>query len=118
MRTGKAKNAAPQIGSRSLSLDKPAYILQSASVVGTKVAEGPLGDLFDVVGENDRFGEETWEMAEAALQKEALTLALGKAGLTTKEIRYVFAGDLLGQTMASSFGLESFEIPMFGLYGA
>lgn len=118
MSTGKAKTAAPQIGSRSISLNKPAYILQSASVVGTKEAEGPLGDLFDVVGENDRFGEETWEMAEAALQKEALTLALGKAGLTTKEIRYVFAGDLLGQAMASSFGLESFGIPMFGLYGA
>ena len=33
-------------------------------------------------------------------------------------IRYLFAGDLLGQSMASSFGLASYEIPYFGVYGA
>lgn len=43
---------------------------------------------------------------------------LKKSGLTTKDIRYIFAGDLLGQLIASSFGLMDFEIPFFGLYGA
>lgn len=52
------------------------------------------------------------------MQKEAATLALGKAGLTPEEIRYIFAGDLLGQTIATSFGLLDFEIPLFGVYGA
>ena len=33
-------------------------------------------------------------------------------------MRYLFAGDLLGQLIASSFGLKTFEIPLFGLYGA
>lgn len=110
--------SSSQIGCRSLKLQSEVYILESASIAGTKEAEGPLGDLFDMVGENDKFGENTWEMAEAALQKEALTLALGKAKLTAKDMRYVFAGDLLGQAMASSFGLENFGIPLFGLYGA
>lgn len=36
---------------------------------------------------------------------------LKKSGLTTKDIRYIFAGDLLGQLIASSFGLMDFEIP-------
>lgn len=30
----------------------------------------------------------------------------------------LFAGDLLGQIVATSFGVESFDIPFFGLYGA
>ena len=38
---------------------------------------------------------------------------LKKSGLTTKDIRYIFAGDLLGQLIASSFGLMDFEIPFF-----
>ena len=53
-----------------------------------------------------------------SLQKEALTLALGKADQKPEDMRYLFAGDLLGQLIASSFGLKTFEIPLFGLYGA
>ena len=33
-------------------------------------------------------------------------------------MRFLFAGDLLGQEIATSFGLENFERPLFGLYGA
>lgn len=97
---------------------RPVYIRASASVAGSKEKEGPLGDLFDVVGEDDTFGCETWEEAESTLQKEALQLAIAKAGLTKEEIEYLFAGDLLGQSIASSFGLASFEIPHIGIYGA
>ena len=35
-----------------------------------------------------------------------------------QQIRYIFAGDLLGQLIATSFGVEELEIPLFGLYGA
>lgn len=35
-----------------------------------------------------------------------------------EDIRYLFAGDLLGQTMATSFGVLDFQVPLFGLYGA
>lgn len=63
-------------------------------------------------------GGQTWEDAESTLQKEALGTALGKAGWKAEEVRYLFAGDLLGQEIATSFGLVSFEIPLFGLYGA
>lgn len=83
-----------------------------------KEGEGPLGELFDLVGEDDMFGGQTWEDAESTLQKEALGTALGKAGWKAEEVRYLFAGDLLGQEIATSFGLVSFEIPLFGLYGA
>jgi stage V sporulation protein AD len=107
-----------KLGNASLCFTEAPFILESASVVGTKEGEGPLGDLFDVVGEDDKFGADNWEGAESSLQKAALTLALGKAKCSAEEIRYLFAGDLLGQTIATSFGLKSFEIPLFGVYGA
>lgn len=107
-----------QVGSGSLRFKEAPFILASASVVGTKEGEGPLAEEFDCIGSDDKFGQDTWEAAESSLQKEALTLAIGKAKLKKEELRYLFAGDLLGQLIASSFGLKTFQIPLFGLYGA
>lgn len=106
------------LGKASVRLEKPVYILNSGSVVGTKEGQGPLKDLFDKVGEDDLFGCDCWEDAESMLQKAAVETALAKAHLSPKDIRFLFGGDLLGQSMASSFGLAEFRIPMFGVYGA
>lgn len=105
-------------GKQSIKIPVPVYIRASASVVGTKEGQGPYGSLFDMVGTDDKFGCDTWEEAESTLQKEALQMAIGKAGLKNEDIRFLFAGDLLGQSIASSFGLSSFRIPLVGMYGA
>lgn len=105
-------------GRHSIKVPVPVYIRASASVAGSKEGEGPFGGLFDLVGKDDKFGCDTWEEAESTLQKEALQLAIGKSGIKKDEIRYLFAGDLLGQSIASSFGLASFQIPLVGMYGA
>ena len=106
------------MGSQSFVPARSVYIRTSACVAGTKEGEGPLGDRIDMIGKDDLFGCKTWEEAESTLQKEAVTLALGKAGMKAEEIRYLFAGDLLGQSTASSFGTASFGIPHMGVYGA
>lgn len=106
------------LGKASIRPKEPVYILNSASVVGTKEGQGPLGLLFDRVGEDDMFGCATWEEAESALQKQALGLALEKAGVRQEDISFLFAGDLLGQSIATSFGISSYEIPLLGVYGA
>ena len=107
-----------QIGTQSLQFAKAPYIESSASIVGKKEGEGPLGKCFDVVGEDDKFGEDTWEEAESTLQKEAFQMAVGKADLKKEDIRYLFSGDLLGQNIATSFGVMDYQVPLFGLYGA
>lgn len=112
------ENNIVQQGKQSLSFANSPYILASASVVGKKEGEGPLGNMFDVVGEDPMFGCDSWEDAEATLQKEAFTLAIGKSKIEKWQLRYIFAGDLLGQEMASSFGLADMQIPLFGVYGA
>ncbi|TCL60485.1 stage V sporulation protein AD [Kineothrix alysoides] len=106
------------MGKQSIELKTPVYIRESASIVGTKEGQGPLAELFDMIGEDDMFGCDSWEEAESSLQKDAVFLALNKAGMKKEEIRYIFAGDLLGQSIASSFGLASYEIPLIGMYGA
>lgn len=106
------------IGGASICFGKPVYILSSASIVGSKESEGPLGACFDVTDSDDMFGKKTWEEAESELQRKAVDKLLEKSGYKAKSIDYVFAGDLLGQSIATSFGVKGFEIPHFGLYGA
>lgn len=110
--------AAVQTGKASLAFHNPVYIQSTASIVGKKEGEGPLKDCFDMISEDPRFGTDTWENAESTLQKETAVLAIGKAGLKPADIRMAFAGDLLAQTIASSFGIAEMGIPFYGLYGA
>ena len=106
------------IGKQSLSFEKPPYILNYASIVGQKEGDGPLGSYFDQIEPDPMVGTDSWEKAESELQKRAVQTVLSKANLKPEDIRYLFSGDLLGQLIASSFGMLDFQIPMFGLYGA
>lgn len=61
---------------------------------------------------------ETWEQAESTMQLMAAEKAIKKAGLSKEQLDFLFAGDLLGQLIATSFGLIELERPVFGVYGA
>lgn len=95
-----------------------ASILTFASVVGKAEGDGPYGDEFDEVIEDNKGNADTWEQAEAMLQKKALTRAMDKAGLFPEDMDLIFAGDLLNQCTGSSYGLKDFYIPFLGIYGA
>ncbi|MDO5294016.1 MAG: stage V sporulation protein AD [bacterium] len=105
-------------GKQTLLFENPPYVLGYAAIAGKKEGEGPLGSYFDLVNDDPFFGMKTWEEAESTMQTLACQYALKKAGLESKDIRYLFGGDLLGQLIATSFGVISLEIPMFGIYGA
>ncbi len=106
------------LGKQSIQFQNPPCIVNSGSIVGSKEGQGPMGKLFDKVGYDDMFGAKTWEEAESALQREALQIMLEKEKIKKDDIQLIFAGDLLGQSIASSFGLSSFHTPHIGLYGA
>ena len=105
-------------GKQSLLFDKDVYVRCTATVVGKKEADGPLGEMFDVAVEDDMFGKKSWEEAESHIQEMAVDKLLIKSGMAVSDIDYIYAGDLLGQLIATSFGLMKYEVPMFGLYGA
>lgn len=107
-----------KIGKCSIEFDNKPLISASASVVAQKEGEGPLGEYFDRVIDDPMAGQNTWEEAESEMQRQLVDELLIKSGLQAKEIRYFFAGDLLGQLIATSFGISGFEVPVFGLYGA
>ena len=46
-------------GKQSIAFNASPNIEESASVVGKKEGEGPLGSRFDMVGLDDMFGEDT-----------------------------------------------------------
>ncbi|MBR6513959.1 MAG: stage V sporulation protein AD [Clostridia bacterium] len=97
---------------------RPVSMVSAASVVGKYEHEGPFGDIFDEYDSTDRFGMESWESSEAEMQRRALSTALAKSGIKEGSIDVVFAGDLINQCTSSAYGLLSFDIPFFGLYGA
>lgn len=111
-------NEKKMVGKRSVLFSRPPVIIGAGSVAGEKEGNGAFGSCFDYVETDPLFGGQTWEEAESKMQQMATQIALRKAGLEPKEIRYLVAGDLLGQLIATSFGIMNFNIPMFGVYGA
>ena len=97
----------------------PVYIADAATVVGHEEHAGPLGAFFDLHDpKKDDFGMDTWEKAESEMQRLAVNTLLGRASLDAADIHAIFAGDLLNQCTGSGYGLLSFDVPFFGLYGA
>ena len=107
-----------RIGRRTIALTHPPSVHSFANIGSKFEGQGPLGSYFDEICEDAFFGEKTWEKAESAMQKKVLQRALDRAHLNPKDLDYIFAGDLLNQCIASSFGLREFGIPFYGLYGA
>lgn len=103
---------------KTLKFGREVTVISSASAVGEKEKKGPIGDCFDIHDDTDRFGKNTWEKAEGEMQRLAFNVALSKVKLSERDVDALFAGDLLNQCVASSYGLLDFDIPYFGLYGA
>ncbi len=105
-------------GTSTIVMQNGPTIRGYAAVGGKKEGEGPLGQYFDAIFEDTHLGEDTWEKAESALQREALTRAISKAGLSKDRLQALFAGDLLNQNIASTFGLREMQVPLVGQFGA
>ena len=107
-----------KIGKQTILFDNPPTILECASIVGPKEAEGPLCKYFDQTLEDEFWGEKSWEKAESKIIKETVNLVISKSGISNQEIDICFAGDLLNQCISSNFGLRDTNVPFFGVFGA
>ena len=107
-----------KLGKQTVKFDTPITILETASIVGPKEAEGPLANFFDICLEDEFWGESTWEKAESKIIRETVNTLIAKSNLSSTELEYCFAGDLLNQCISSSFGLRELNIPFFGVFGA
>ena len=103
---------------RITRLKTPIHFRSYAAVGGYEERNGPLGERFDFCDLSDKFGQKTWEIAEAEMGRVALNIAMSKASLSHENIELLVAGDLQNQCVASSTGLCGFGIPFIGVYGA
>ncbi len=101
-----------------INFKRGAYIVESASVVGKKEAEGPLGGLFDFEDTTNLFGKNTWEEAESEMQRLAYNMLLSKMKMTDSMIDTVISGDLMNQCVAGSYSFANVPVGYIGIYGA
>jgi len=110
--------AIKKLGAQTVKLENPPSIISGYSIVGPKEGDGPLKKYFDLILEDDLWGQESWEKAEAKIQEECIKSAINQGELSSKDIDYLIAGDLLNQIIASGYSARQLSIPFFGLYGA
>lgn len=103
---------------RTCLFDEPPVIVGSAGVAGKKEGEGPLGADFDAVYNDTTMGEDSYELAESALLKDAIVRAMDSANVSAGQIDFLLTGDLLDQCVGSCFAVKDLNIPFVGMYGA
>ena len=107
-----------KLGKQTIKFDNPPTILNTATIVGPKEADGPLAKYFDKCLEDEMWGEKSWEKAESKIVKETVNTLISKSGVSSEKIEYCFAGDLVNQCICSSFGLRELNVPFYGIFGA
>lgn len=68
-----------KLGKQTIKFTPPPSILECASIVGPKEAEGPLAKYFDQTLEDEFWGEKTWEKAESKIIKETVNMVIQKS---------------------------------------
>lgn len=93
-------------------------IRETSCFCGTLEGEGPLGKHFDGIVKPEPENGQSWEKHESDMIQSTVKLLLEKSGIPEKEIGLLLGGDLMNQCTSSAYGLEEFDIPYIGLYGA
>lgn len=110
--------AQKKLGKQTVAFSTPPIISSTYTIVGPKEGEGPLAKYFDIILEDEFWGEKTWEKTESKIVKECIGGCLGKEKVSNEDIDFLFSGDLLNQCVSSSFGIRERNIPYLGLFGA
>jgi len=101
-----------------IRFNSPIYVVSSATAVGSKEIEGPLGLYYDLSAQDDRFGTKTYEQAESEMVKMGFECCMKKSGISVSDVDLVIGGDLQNQCVAHSFAMASTNTPYIGIYGA
>jgi stage V sporulation protein AD len=110
--------AIKKLGLQTVKFQNPPSIISTYTIVGPKEGDGPLKDYFDMILEDDMWGQESFEKSEAKIQEEAIKAAILNGKLTNQDMDYLLAGDLLNQIISSSYSARTLQIPYYGLFGA
>ena len=107
-----------RMGRQTLIFSNPGAVISGAVIAGPLEGKGPLGGCFDIVLEEDTWGEDSWEKAERKMFEQAVRTAMDKAGLKAQDVDCLLGGDLLNQIISANFAARELKLPFLGLYGA
>lgn len=93
-------------------------IIGSYSIVGPKEGKGNFGQYFNMVMEEDSFGEKSYEKAEKKMFETAINGAIEDAKIKPDDVNLLLSGDLLNQIISSSYAARNFNFAFLGLFGA
>lgn len=93
-------------------------LAETACAGGTFEKKGPYGDLLDVYCDTDDLKTGTFEKAESEMVRLTVNALMAKAKITDKNVDLMLGGDLMNQCTSTAYGLDGFDIPYLGLYGA
>lgn len=107
-----------RIGKRTMLFPSHPEITGAAAIAGVKEGKGPQAEWFDLLLQDDYYGEKTFEKAESKMMRSAVNLALENAGIQKQSLEILLCGDLLNQLMSSSYMARDLGSPYLGMYGA
>lgn len=105
-------------GSQTVVFKNKPSVLSYCAIAGLKEGQGNFKDYFDIILEDDLFGEKTFEHSERKIFTEAVRGAVKKGKLDVSQLDVLVSGDLLNQIITSSYTARELSIPYLGLYGA
>lgn len=118
MTTASATAARSRVGKKSVIFPSRPGILSSFTLGGPMEGKGPLGQDLDAVMPDTFYGEKCWEQTESKMLLDAIRNCIANAGAEEKDVDFLLTGDLLAQTIASSFAVRDLPIPHIGLFAA
>lgn len=106
------------MGKHTIYFKNKPQILDTFTIAGPKEADSNFGKHFNMLLDDDRFGEDTFEKAECKMLSTAIEKVVEKADLSHSDVDALVSGDLLNQIISASFAARDFDIPYIGIYNA
>ncbi|GGE54556.1 stage V sporulation protein AD [Priestia taiwanensis] len=105
-------------GKQTWVFENDVYVNETGTAVGPDEAQGPLASKFDKTYEDLYCGEDSWELAERTLMRDAVNHCLQKANVTIDDVDVMLAGDLLNQNVTANYLAREMQVPFLCMFGA
>lgn len=106
------------LGKQTWEFKNGVYVQSSGTAVGPRENLGLLSGTYDYAYEDLHCNEDSWELAERALMRNAVSITLKKADKNVEDIDVFLAGDLLNQNVTANFMARELQLPFLCMFGA
>ncbi len=94
------------------------YVQDGYTLAGPKESDGCLRGNFDLQITDDMMQQDSFEKAERKMFETAIEGVVAKSNLCLSDVDLVLGGDLLNQTVSTSFAMRKNPVAFLGLYNA